>query len=210
MSYRDWQNKINKIKITSQTFQDKVLPSIKKLIKRFADNYSIIPVKNDKLNKAFDNIGNIHRTIITLDIEFQSMLLSRDDRYVSYETMFDKYAAPFIREFGMIIFIKDDNGKWYYIGKIFVNFPSLYTLGIDLNYIRYVTSAYATTTIGTQKLMEDNDANFSVNHILDKLLDRRLFERKKDYMDFVKKIERRIKNHYLIQEFVEDFRLNKK
>ncbi len=207
VSYNDWSKKINKIKITSQTFQDKVLPNIKKMIKKFGKEYSIIKIEDDKLNRALNNIGNKHKTIVTFDIEFQSMLLSRDDRYVSYETIFDKYAAPFIREFGAIIFIKDDNDSWYYVGKIFVNFPSLYTLGIDLPYIRYLTSNYTTTTRGTQKLMEDNDTNFNVNHILDKLLDKKLFQKKNDYMEFVKKIERRFKNHYLIQEFIEDYRL---
>lgn len=207
LSYNEWNKKINKIKITSSIVNDKVLPNIKKMVKKFSKEYSIIKIDDDKLNRALDNIGNRHKTIVTFDIEFQNMLLSKDDRYRAYQTIFDKYGAPFIREFGAIIFIKDDDNYWYYIGKIFVNFPSLYTLGIDMDYIRYFTSNYTTTTRGTQKLMEDNDTNFNVDHILDKLLDKKLFERKKDYMEYVKKIERRLKKHYLIQEFIEDFRL---
>lgn len=129
-------------------------------------------VKSYSLNIALNNISDFKKIIICFDLEFQNTLYFNDSNYV-YE---NNKSCSFIREFGLLIFIKAKS--WYYIGNIILNFPSLG----NADYIRYTSLTYSAVTADTAKAMKINDDVFDKEVIFDLYP---VLEKNKDVKDII-------------------------
>lgn len=203
MSYNIWVTEFDKIidQIKSRNFVNHMVPTIKHFVKKFCKTFDIIKIDNDELNKSLDNIGGFNRLIISFDIEFQSMIVPKTNNYISFPTIFKNNAASFVKEFGLIMFIRDDKRNWFYIGHIFVNFPGLTTFDINLSHTRYFPSLYATVSDKTKELMEQNDKYFYLDYSIDMF---ELYDTSQNYLNLVNKIEQIFQQSDLVNEFIDD------
>lgn len=126
---------------------------------------NIIEFTNEYTNKILDCIANFNNIILCFDIEFQNSLMVNDvnniNKFFYEHTSFKKKSFPFIREFGSIMFIKENN--WFYVGSLIVNFHNLNTI-IDNKYIRYTSAPYSSVTEKTFNKMTENDNNLTNNN----------------------------------------------
>jgi hypothetical protein len=175
MNYISWKDKINK-----HTFfknRDSI-NLITIFFKNFATKYSFIKIEDNVLTDAFNNIINYQKILIAFDVEFQQ---SSD--------------LVYIREFGAVVFIKDDNENWFYIGNILLNFRHLSYYDINLLSCKYIQSTYATVSYETKIKMKEIDNFFNVDTILDPL-----------YLDinmntFIR-VSKQIDTNYLINKYL--------
>lgn len=182
MNYTEWVNKLD------STTYFKYLDTInilKKLFKNFTTRYRIIKITDDILIKSLNNIIDYQKVLIAYDIEFQ-------------HTLYDIY----IRELGLIIFIKDDNSEWFYIGNIFINFQHLTKHGFNILECKYIQSKYATVTDSSNELMKEIDKYFYVDNILNELYNSELFKDRIIYNESVQKIKTNLKNNELVNKYV--------
>ncbi|ARF10788.1 hypothetical protein Hokovirus_3_61 [Hokovirus HKV1] len=149
-----------------------------KILRKFVSKYgSLYKGKfniDDKMNSAFDNIANNSKVLFCTDIEFHNQVLNNNKYIVNNNNSDSKInIVPFIREIGIIIFVKDSN-KWSYIGHIFKNVENIY----DENTI-FILSKYATVSDITYKVMEKGDKYYNIYEIIANLtidnLDNKVF-----------------------------------
>lgn len=125
------------------------------------EDFFIDSIKEETLIKVLNTISNTSRILIAFDLEFQNAILPSAKFFYGEQTVFKKLSYSFVREFGLIVFVKSDvNNTWYYIGNIIVNFPSL-THHYDKKYIRYTSAPYASVSESTFAKMQETDNLFA-------------------------------------------------
>ena len=184
MDIKTWKTKINKL-----SFNENIKNNIITFFKEFHHNASLsfIPIIDPKLINAFNNINNYKPLSICLDIEFQSAITTNNN-YIASETIKNDKSAKFIREIGMLFFIKDQKHNIYYIGNIFLNFKSLVNFGFDINSIRLIGVKYATVTQNTYDRMNNLENKFHIDALIDPLYQIELFKNTKKYKSTIKQL----------------------
>lgn len=147
MNKEKWENKINKI-----LYQES---NMVHLFNYGNSTRTIDKITDYRLSSVLDIIANYKKIIICFDLEFQNTNYNLNNE--NYITSNGSNSYSFIREFGLLAFIKKKS--WYYIGNIILNFPNL-TYLVDLEYIRYTSLTYSSVTKNTEKLMSINDNMF--------------------------------------------------
>jgi len=156
LNFNEWKNKINNIN-TKFIKKDELIEFFKKFT--LDNKFDFIKVENEKLKMAFLNIG-IKELIIAYDIEFKKVHESFSKEYIASRSEF-LYEIGFIREFGMLMFLKDvKTNDIYYIGDIFLNFPHFDKLNIDKDLTRIVISDYSSVNDKVRTKMEKNQNKF--------------------------------------------------
>ena len=202
MDMFEWTSKMNSIKIN-----DSIRNNIIKFFKKFSSNqsFSFIKVEDDDMILAFNNINNYKPVSICLDAEFQTTLIKKKekDKYIHTVNYNDDLSAKFIREIGMLFFIKDMNNNWYYIGSIFLNFNSLEKYGFNINYLRSIGSKYSTVTDKTYKEMLQNETDFNLDLMVAPLQNEDLFQDKKEFSKQMHIIIGKLKSNYLFNKILD-------
>jgi hypothetical protein len=205
MNYSNWKNKINELNI-----QDDVLENVLELFSKYSHNksFSFIPITDEKLVSSFNNINNYKPLSICLDIEFQSSIV-KGNKYIHTDHVHKEKAAKFIRELGMLFFLKDKSYNLYYIGSIFLNFKELSEFrGFHPKNIRLVSARYATVTDNTYDKMNSLEEMFHVENIVE-LLDptrdnKGQFKNDKNYQSLIRKISTQVYQNYLFERILPD------
>jgi hypothetical protein len=161
INYQMWSEKVDSVS------KNDVVNTIKKLFKKFGSSYDFIKIDDPILLNAFTNIGNHLKVIVAFDVEFIS---AHDDSsiYGGYIKS-QKNTCSFIREIGLIVFIKDDQGFWYYLGNIFVNFPTIIPI-FGVQDLKYLMATYSTVTDETAAKMKLHDEHFNFAPLFDPLI----------------------------------------
>ena len=172
MDFVQWEHKMNTLNLNNNIKND-----IIEIFKEFHHDSSLsfINIENTSLISAFNNVNSYKPITLCLDIEFQSAIIN-SNQYISTKSIKNDNTAKFIRELGMLFFIKDVSFNIYYIGNLFLNFESLTQFGFDLKLIKLIGSKYADVTEDIYHKMNKLEDNFklSVHDNLSKL--------KKNYM----------------------------
>lgn len=156
MLYEEWTRRISNI-VTKKYYD--VIINLFSYVKN--EDFFIDAVKEDTLIKVLNTISNTSRILIAFDLEFQNAILASTRHFYGEDTIFKKVSYSFIREFGIIIFVKSDiDNVWNYIGNIIVNFPNL-SHYYDRKYIRYTSAPYASVSDETFTKMQETDNLFS-------------------------------------------------
>lgn len=157
MQFNTWKNKISDL--VAPKYSDIII----ELFNFVGSTLLIDHIEEQHLSAVLDDISNTSRIIIAFDLEFQNTTnLGGGAKYHQYygeATALRDRSYSFIREFGLVVFIKSDNG-WYYIGNILLNFPNLAN-NINPTYIRYTSAPYASVTDKTYEEMSYHDSFFS-------------------------------------------------
>lgn len=203
MDIIEWSNKINTIKIN-----DTIKTNIITFFKNFQSKHSllIIEITDNEMINAFNNVNNYKPITICLDIEFQSTIISKKDKhkYINNLNSNDEPSSKFIRELGMLFFIKDLDTKWYYIGSIFINFNSLDKYGFELRDLRLIGSKYATVTQKTYHEMLKNETSLNVEDLITPLYSETLFRNHKQYIIKVNNTVNQLKSNHLFKKLLKD------
>jgi len=156
MDFEEWKYKINSLNFSLKSY-------IVDIFKDFhhPTSLSFIPITDSNLISSFNNINNYKPITLCLDIEFQSAI-TNSNKYILTQTIKKDNVAKFIRELGMLFFIKDQELNIYYIGHLFLNFESLTKLGFDLKSIKLIGSKYATTVEDVYNKMNHLEDNFKL------------------------------------------------
>ena len=123
-------------------------------------------IEDETINKGLDYIANYNKIIVTFDIEFHNLVENENSIYQG-TLKNNKFVVPFIREIGMIILVKNNNGQWVLLGNIFVNFNNDYLS----NNIIYVLSKYASVNDDTRHNMEKNDTYFNILESINQIME---------------------------------------
>ena len=199
MNFDSWQKRINNLAI---------YPIVKENIISFFryfsndESLSFITIDDDKLIASLNNINHYRTITICMDAEFQTTLVGENSNYIAYENFFGNQAARFPRELGMLIFLKDNENIWYYIGHIFINFNSLTNYGFDEIDTRLVESKFSTVTERTFQNMEDNEQVFKLDTLLDDLLNENLFKNERRFNSTVDEIIDELQNNFIFNNFL--------
>ena len=173
-----WSNNINSLNISQQ---------IKETIILFFTNFksdnslNFIKIYGNTIVKALNNINNYKTILICMDAEFQSSISN----------------MKYIKELGMLFFIRDKASVYYYIGSIFVNFNSVIEYDIDISNLRPIYSTYSTVTPQTLREMENNERVFKLEHIIEPLEDKQLFKTHNKYLQKIDDIIKELNNNYI-------------
>lgn len=164
--------------------------------------YAFIEIKDPVLAKMLNHIAGHKKIITSLDIEFQSGLFTKQytDEHGLYSdsTFFGSQNVFFMLELGMIIFIKDLNNQWIYLGYVFVNLPML----SERHSPKYISSTYTTTTKKTEQKMIHNDAHFDINKLYDTMM-QTIVAQPIITKNVVAKLQQMFKKNALVQSFLE-------
>lgn len=200
MEFTDWYDRFQ-----SNTFfkcRD-TLDVVVEIIKKYSKKYDLIKIEDKVLIRAFDNIVNYQRLLVAFDVEFQSAIIDKNPgNYIVSKDVLGNDVASFIREFGMMIFIKDDNLNWFYIGSVFVNFRDITEHGFKLPDCKYIHSLYTTVTDDNSEKMAKNDKYFVVANLLDPLLEFDYTKGYKEFLKLIKKIKNEITKNELFLIFI--------
>ncbi|QKF94345.1 hypothetical protein QKU48_gp0887 [Fadolivirus algeromassiliense] len=203
MDINAWIDKINSININ-----DNLRNNLITFFKNFHSVYSLslIEITDTDMVNAFNNINNYKPLSICLDIEFQSTIISKKDmdKYTYNNNSNNDPTARFIREIGMMFFIKESSTKWYYIGSIFVNFNSLDKYGFKLDDLKLIGTKYSTVNDLTFNQMLKNENYLTVENLITPLQDDFLFRSKKDYKSKIYHTIKLLKSNYLFNNFLTD------
>lgn len=198
-NYGKFKKEILKIK-TSEFFRKHLLNPVLNLCK-FRKKHHIIKIKDNFVNKALSNVTSLKDLIIAFDIEFQNVIVSKNSDYVHEDG-----TASFVREFGALLFIKDIEGMWYYIGDIFVNFQHLTNRGFKKENIKYLLETYSTVTPRTSEQMADNDKLFVIADLFNILLNESLFDNNREFNKTVDYLIGRLEHDKLLTNLMDDDR----
>lgn len=201
MDIHKWINKINSMNIGE---------NIKNNIITFFKHFSIpqylliIEVRDNEMTLAFNNINNYKPIALCLDIEFQSAIINKKNelKYINTSTVNMDLTAKFIRELGMMFFIRDLNHKWYYIGSVFVNFNSLSDYGFDLKELRLIGSKYATVTKETYDRIVNNEKNLLIDDVILPLWNEDNFKNKQYYTEIIYKTIKTLKSNFMFTNLI--------
>lgn len=145
---------------------DSIRSKIINFIKTYGElrYYKIPAAFNESFNECLK--GHDKQYLTSLDIEFQDVLKENYSGDKTRLIPFDKYSTPpneisykFIRELAFIVYLKDNSGQWYYIGKVFVNLPLLDDITWIAHTFASVTSETANNMIKREQSLGiiDND-----------------------------------------------------
>ena len=198
MDITKWKNNINNLH-----FNENIKNNLITFFEEFhhKTSLSFIPISDPKLIDAFNNINNYKPLSICLDIEFQSAIIT-NDKYISNETIKNEKSAKFIREIGMLFFIKDQDYNIYYVGNIFLNFKSLADFGFDIKNIRLIGVKYATVTEDTFSKMDNLENKFHIDTLIEPLYQKKLFGNEKKYKSEIKQIINTLSKNYLFNNLL--------
>lgn len=180
-----WTHNINNLNIPT---------NIKETLITFFTNFKLhnslnfIKINKDIILKSLNNINNYKHILLAMDAEFQSSI--NDLKYV--------------RELGMLIFVRDKIGIYYYVGYIFLNFPSVVKFGVNIDDLRPVYTTYATVTDKIKKDMEDNESVFMLDRLIDGLNNDKLFRDKKGWMKKVDDVIKNLNNDWIYNNILND------
>ena len=104
MNFKEWKNNIIHLKLQNIDIKNNIISFFKEF--RHSESLSFIFISDDSIRLALNNINNYKSISICLDIEFQSVIM-KDNKYLTSVNLFDDKIARFIREFGMLFFLKD-------------------------------------------------------------------------------------------------------
>lgn len=198
MNINEWINKLNSIKI-NDILRDNIIIFFTKF--RSPESLSFIKVEDIDMIAAFNNVNNYKPLSICLDIEFQSTLLKKKNKYISTINNAGHQTAKFIRELGMLFFIKDIS-NWYYIGSIFLNFNSLEHYGFNINKLRLIGSKYATVTKETYNEIVKSETAFNLDQLITPLQDKQLFNNHQQYIKNIYDTIKELKSNYLFNKIL--------
>lgn len=199
MNISEWKNNFDNININN---------NIKNLLINFFANYhstsSLDFFKLDNsLNSALNNINNYKPITIAMDIEFQQAIIHKDGKYITSKNIMNHNTAKFIRELGILIFIKDENRNWYYIGHLFVNFPSLESHGFAKNDLRIIETTSATVTQITHDKMKLKQNDFRLFNLLLPLENQETYNTPK-YINIIANIITIFTNNHIFQTLLSE------
>lgn len=191
MEYKQWYYQVNKLDISND-----VKDTIIQFYSKFSNKGSLdfIPISDRQLRDSFHNINNYKPLTVCLDIEFQSVENSGTER--------------FIREIGILVFVKDKSGTIYYLGYVFINFPPLTEFGYDKNKLHLLGSKYSTVTSHSQKKMEHLEKQLLITNITEPLYSDILFDNKKKWEKIVRKIAKDLDSNYLFHILGKEIQTN--
>ena len=185
MNITTWTNNINSLNISQ---------SIKETIITFFINFkshnslNFIKVDNDTVNNALNNINNYKTILLCMDAEFQATITN----------------IKYIKELGMLLFIRDKYGDYYYVGFIFINFMSVVEYNVNINDLRPIYTTYSTVTSSTLKKMEDNEKVFLLDQIINKLENANLFKIHDQYLQEIDNIMIQLNNNHIYKNIINE------
>ena len=200
MNFNTWLSNINKLNLNG---------NIKNNLVSFFENYhdknslDFIKLEDKELIDAFNNINNYKPISICLDIEFQLAIVD-DDKYISLENFNKEKMAKFIREFGILFFIKDINEDIFYVGSIFVNFDSLENFGFNRKNIRLNGVKYSTVNENTSEKINELETVFHIDDYVNDLEDENLYNNNKKLRNKVDQILKKLSSNYLFNNLLKD------
>jgi hypothetical protein len=203
MNYNKWKNEINNLNINED-----VRKYITVLFSKYShtDSFAFIPITDNKLISAFNNVNNYKPLTICLDIEFQSSIV-KGSKYIHTDTVHKEKTAKFVRELGMLIFLKDKNKKVYYIGNIFLNFQELTEFkGFHPKNTRLISARYSTVTDRTYNKMNKLEEMFHVENIIELLDPSKMkgeFRNDDKYKKLIKRISTQVYQNYLFERILD-------
>lgn len=167
-NFEDWKKQIYSLNLRVNNLED-LITLIDKFQKR--DTFYFFPVTNNKLREAFNNIC-LKDFLITYDVEFQNILANNNDDFIiGSSQLFDQ--SSFIREIGILFFLRNYQTKeWFFIGDVFINFPSLVKMGFEKDEVRMIDVGYSAVNDKTREKMEQNEENFVNDNFIESYLDR--------------------------------------
>jgi hypothetical protein len=180
-----WTHKINNLNIPTD---------IKETLITFFTNFKLhnslnfIKINKDTILKSLNNINNYKHILLAMDAEFQTTI--NDLKYV--------------RELGMLIFVRDKGGMYYYVGYIFLNFPSVIKFGVKIDDMRPVYTTYATVTDKIRKEMEDNESVLMLDRLIDGMDNDKLFRDKKEWVTKVDDVIENFNNDWIYNNILND------
>lgn len=180
-----WTHKINNLNVPT---------NIKETLITFFTNFKLhnslnfIKINKDTILKSLNNINNYKHILFAMDAEFQTNI--NDLKYV--------------RELGMLIFVRDKGGMYYYVGHIFVNFFSVVKFGVNIDNLRPVYTTYATVTDKIRKEMEDNENVFMMDRFVNGLDDNKLFRDRNEWTRKVDDVIEKINNDWIYNNILND------
>ena len=203
------------IDLISENIPEKTrnLHNLVTLIKNYSKEYIFIEIKDKDILESFNNIAE-NDFLISYDIEFISAIAKKNNFKSHHSRLMEQIS--FIRELGIVIFIKNyRNKKWYYVGNIFINFPHITNYEFNKDDIRFEMADYSTVTEPVLKRMQDIENNFQTDKFIKQYLTKlNMKENIPNFMKNKKSIMFEIIRKYLesmdknyIQMFDEQFEL---
>lgn len=185
MDYKLWKHNINNLNIP-----DNIKDTIITFFKNFKLHNSLDFITIDKSYnlKALNNVNNYKHILISIDAEFQESITK----------------LKYVRELGMLFFIRDNNKIYHYIGFIFVNFKSITKSNVDIVNMRPIYSIYSTVTKNTLIKMENNEQPLLLENIVEPLNNKKLFTNHKLYLNKVNEIITILNNNYIYKNIVNE------
>ncbi len=180
-----WKSHINNLHISD---------NIKELIITFFMNYKLgnslnfIKIKGKDINHALNNINNYKTILLCMDAEFQSAITG----------------LKYIKELGMLVFIRDNNKMYYYVGFLFVNFRSVTEYGIDINDLRPIFTTYSTVSYETLKNMKENEKEYLLEYIIEDKFNEKLFKDNPKFLKQINSVIMELNNNYIFSNITND------
>lgn len=197
MEINNWVQNINMLEIQNEKIKNDIIS----FFKDFGHNnsFNFLKINNINVVNALNNINNYKPITICLDIEFQNAI-TNDDRFISYQNFFGDNSVRFIRELGILFFIRDIDNFWYYLGHIFVNFNSLKYYGFNDLDLKLIESHYSTVSEKTLYKMEINEKVFHLEYDLENL--KANINDHKKVVKIIDKIVEKFKDNYIFTHFL--------
>ena len=201
MDFEVWADEVNNIQMYS-SLKDNIINFFKYFSEK--DNHSFIRITNEKIIKALNNINHYRTLTICLDAEFQTTIVGQNSKFITYENFFGHEVGRFLRELGMLFFVKDNDNFWFYIGHIFVNFNNLVNYGFKEIDTRLVESKFATVTDRTFQNMVQDEKIFRLDSIIDDLDNEKLFNNINKFNKTVDDIIWDLKDNFIFNNFLRE------
>lgn len=199
MNIEDWLKKINSLSLVKERERIKKTVIDFFILFHSNKNHHFIKIDNKQFNTALNNMSFHKSLLISFDIEFQHTVVDENKiNFHSRKIMMGDEVAHFMREMGMLFFIRDNSYVWYYIGHIFVNLKPLHNFGFPRHNLLLVSHIYSSVTSETNKNMQELQNYFHVHQILDEI---DISGEKKIPLDKINNVMDKLKQNYFIQKF---------
>lgn len=185
MDITKWTTNINSLNIPS-TIKELIIPFFTNF--KSDDSLNFIKINNKHVTAALNNINNYKPILVCTDAEFQSSISN----------------LKYIKELGILFFIRDKTDTFYYIGSIFVNFNSVIEYNIDISSLRPIFSTYSTVTSSTLENMINNELPFKLEYVISPLEDKLLFKNHNKYLQKIDDIIMELNNNYIYTYITND------
>lgn len=185
MDYKLWKHNINNLNIPDN-IKDTIITFFKNF--KLSNSLDFITIDKSYNLKALNNINNYKHIMVCMDAEFQESITK----------------LKYVRELGMLFFIRDNNKLYHYIGFIFVNFQSITKSNVDINNMRALYSTYSTVTKNTLIKMENNESVLLLENIVDPLNNKKLFLNHNVFFKKVNEVIEILKNNYIYKNILNE------